>query len=354
MLFRFKVIESSFLVFLLVVMLAVTSYAIVKAHDQVVFSPDGKLFLFAEENSITIWETESGRKLQTFTITRYVGYTVFLSDGKAILSTDGENLIWLDIKTGKRIKTIPYVRNGEFQTVSTDGKLLADRYWIEKPLGSAEKISESIKLYDAASGKLKKTFKYPLIYTSCISFLQNNQDLLLVGRQKTLLVSAKTGRVKKEFESIEEAWSCGVSPGGEAAAIGGGGFDPAKNDFVQIAAVRGNKKYVGLDKTYAALFGMANAVGFSTIDPHVAYVVSGIRAEKGGSLIVWDTRTGKIKQTYRNRLEIASADFSPDGKTIVFNDIGDNIFLFDVAAGAIVREYVGGETGEPLTSRRLN
>lgn len=352
MFFYFKTIGLSFFVSLFILSLAVASHGAVKSHTQVVFSPDGKTFLVAGGNSITIWETDSGRKLHTFTMSSYVGYTVFTPNGKTIFFSDIKNLIWLNAETGKQLRIVPLTKASEYQAISPNGKTLAVRYWIEEPFNSVEQSSEIVKLYDAADGKLKKTFKYPPISTSCISFLPNNRDLLVVGKRKTLLISVKTGRVEKEFDSLEYAWSCGVSADGKAVAVGSGAPASPENDFVQIITVRGNEKYTGLDEKYASLFELANSVGFSPVNPNTAYVASGVRAGKGGVLIVWDIKTGKVKQSYRSKLEIASADYSPDGKTILFNDISDKIFLLDVESGTIIREYVEDGDDKTFTSRK--
>ena len=100
----------------------------------------------------------------------------------------------------------------------------------------------------------------------------------------------------------------------------------------------------------------ADPVGFSPANPNLALVASGARFEKNGILIVWDTKSGEVKQIYSSKKDILSAVFSPDGKTILFNDISDDIFLFDVESGVIIREYAesGNEKlSQPETSINL-
>ncbi len=301
--------------------------------SDVSFSGSGDKILSRYRNKISVWETVTGKLLRTFeTETEAFKFAAFLPDGKTIFSVNAKaEMIWLDIESGQSKNKIqgkavyPYA-------ISTDGETIV--HSASSPNG------ENIEFYDTRQGNLKKSFHYPSNSFVCLSFFHDGKKLLAIG-EKISVISVKTGKIEKNFDLHLPILSCAVSPRGDS--ILGGVPVITADEGPQIYSLQKKQRYLGLNEEYQGLIGDISAVGYSPANPYLAFAAGRNRqAEREsakGLLIVWDTKTGNIKQNLKTANPLASAAFSADGKNILVQEINGNLILFDAERGTILRRY---------------
>ena len=112
---------------------------------------------------------------------------------------------------------------------------------------------------------------------------------------------------------------------------------------LQIYSLQNNQKYLGLNKEYRGQISHIGAVGYSPADPDLAFAAgknqqSDNKSNKG-LLVMWNTKSGNIKQTLKTVNPLASAAFSADGKSILVQEANGFLTLFNIETGAVIRKY---------------
>ena len=299
---------------------------------EVAFSADGSMFLAGKLGKISVWETSTGKLLQKFPndSDESPRYAAFAPDGRTILLVSEKNqLIWRDIATGDAVKKIEFAASSPF-ALSPDGKILTN-------LTISAKDEEIINLYDSRNGTLLREIFLPRKFITCLSIFPGGKKLLAVGSVETLVISTVNGRIVKKFHNPIACLSCAVSPD-ENSALLNTSFGAAEKDAARILNLQ-NKKYRGLDEKFAALIRRSNVVGYSPIDPTTAFAAGGSSISRKGLLLIWNIKSGQIKQTITGEREIVAAAFSPDGENILSFDSAGNLILNDVESGMIIRQY---------------
>ena len=120
------------------------------------YSPDGRFFLSAStdeagsiggkgiDNSVKVWNAETGQEVMTLSHSGGVGTAVFSSDGRLIVSRDNNTVYIWDARNGNRIRTI------SIPNVSGFPRLLA-----LSPDGSKIAVASTsrITIYDSNNGR---------------------------------------------------------------------------------------------------------------------------------------------------------------------------------------------------------
>ncbi len=332
---HYKKMKLFFVIFCL---LFLTTADDVKADQlsDVSFSADGGKILSRYRNKISVWETQTGKLLQTFeTEARAFKYAAFLPDGKTIFSVnDKAEMIWLDIETGGSKNKTPGKAVFPY-TISADGKTIAHSLILKS------NNEEIIEFYDAVNGAVKGSFRYPSSVYVCLVFSTDDEKLLAVGDDNLSVISLKTGKIEKSFAHQMPFLHCAASTRGDsvlvASPIGSG------ENSLQIYSLRNNQKYLGLDKEYSGQISDIGAVGYSTKNPDLAFA-AGKNRQIGnesvrGLFILWNTNSGKIKQSITTVNSLASAALCADGKSVLVQEVNGNMTLFDLGTGAVIRKY---------------
>lgn len=318
--------------------------------SDVSFSADGSRFLSRNRNKISVWETDTGKRLRTFeTATTAFKFAAFLPDGKTVLAVNYKaEMLWLDIESGEIKNKIQGKANYPY-AISADGETVAHS-------STPGKNEEVIELYDTRSGELKKSFRYASDLFICLSFFPDGEKLLAVGDDFISVISLKTEKIEKIFDVQMPIVNCAVSNRGDSI-LGSFSIGLAENTM-HIYSLQKKQKYLELEKEYKGRMSDIGAVGYSPTDPDLAFAAGEnwqtlYKAAKG-SLIIWNTKTGKVKQNLTTVKPLASAAFSADGKTILVQEVNGCLTLFNTETGAAIRKYGDKAEIDDSTSERIS
>ncbi len=158
------------------------------------FSPDGKsLATTSQDNSVKLWDAESGQELKTFTgHTHFAGRVVFSPDGTRLASGsfDRTAKVW-DIQTGKELLTLSGAGASVWAIAfSPDGNLIAT--------GNND---NTLRFWDSKSGELLLT-----IPTAAGSFRAS-----FTPDSRLLILSMVTGETQVYLPQIEDLFTLAKS-----------------------------------------------------------------------------------------------------------------------------------------------
>jgi WD40 repeat protein len=183
---------------------------------------------------------------------------------------------------------------------------------------------QTLRLWDAATGTLIRTFTGHLSKVNAIAFVFENNRALSGGADKVLrLWDLSTGQLLSTFDGHREPInSIAVSKDSRLAISG------------------------SADKT-VKLWDLSKRRAPRTLDGHTDEVTSVVFSPDGklalsGSAdkmaIVWDVATGKRLQTLRGHVDkVKSVAFSPDARLVVSGSEDRTFKIWDVATGTLLR-----------------
>lgn len=195
-----------------------------KAVNGVAFSPDGKTLVSgSEDTSARLWEVESGKELKIFSgHGKAVNAVAFAPDGKTVATAgeDGSVKLW-EVESGKTARTLAGGRSGIRAVVfSPDGSKLASGGLI------------LAKVWDSAKGRALQSLKIPAsdsdlacIYGHGIAFSPDGSAVVVNGSQGIFLWKVgeqgePTGIMPTNDGKQGEAWGAAFHPSGKLLAVG--------------------------------------------------------------------------------------------------------------------------------------
>jgi WD40 repeat protein len=241
----------------------------------------------------------------------------FSPDGRQVLSGSADNTVKLwDAASGSLLRTFQGHSN-EVASVafSPDGRQVLS--------GSADK---TLKLWDAASGALLRTFAAHSFAVASVAFSPNGRQVLAGSRDKTLkLWDAASGALLRTFQ-------------GHSNSVLSVAFSP---DGRQLLSGSYDKTLKLWDAASGALLHTfeGHSLGVSSVafSPDGRQVLSG-SADK--TLKLWDVAGGALLRTFEaHSLGVASVAFSPDGRQVLSGS-GD-VKVWDAASGSMQRGFAG-------------
>ncbi len=306
------------------------------------FSPDGAILASGNgDNSIKLWDVNSGRELRTLEgHTWSVLSVAFNPDGKTLASGSGDNSVRLwDVATGQQLKSFNAsgVRSVCF---SPDGKTLVSGDWaalIEvwdvatwKELHVLTKLSDRVlyssfspddkkiavvsngtaRLYETTTGAEVRT----LLGVNAFAFSPDGQTIVTnnasygndVERDDIRLLNSSTGVELQRLHLNSHIESLAFSTDGKLVACGTWKRKEIGFDYSVILWDVGSKS------SRTLVGGLGSSVSPLTFSPD-----NRVLAITSGQL--WDVQTGAKLPPFKEERDtgIASASaFSPDGKTI--------------------------------------
>jgi WD40 repeat protein len=257
-----------------------------------------------------------------------VYFVLFSPDGARIASGGVDNSIKLwDAASGRLLRSFEghssYVASVAF---SPDGVRIAS--------GSGDK---TIKLWDAASGRLLRTFEGHTNRVTSVAFSPDGARIASGSWDKTVkLWDATSGRLLRTVEGHSEyVLSIAFSPDGARIASGG------RDNTIKLWDAASGRLLRTFEKA-----GDAFSVAFSPDGIRIASGNNGhpevYHASDDHTIKFWDPASGLLLRTFEGHPEsVESVAFSPDGAIIASGSSDKTIKLLDVASGRLLRSLEG-------------
>ena len=191
---------------------------------------------------------------------------------------------------------------------------------------------KTVKLWDAASGKLLRTFRGHSDEINAVAFSSDGARLASASKDATLkLWNLANGQVLRTFEGhTDSANALAFSPDGTRLVSGSDDTSVKLWDTTTGQLLR----------TFEGHTDEVNAVAFS---PDGTRVLSG---SEDDTLKLWDAATGRLLNTFDGHAEsVHAVAFSPDGTRIASGSDDKTVKLWDVATGRLVQTFEGHREG---------
>ncbi|TDL18727.1 WD40 repeat-like protein, partial [Rickenella mellea] len=289
--------------------------------NSVAFSQDGRRIVSgSEDNTIRVWDVETGVSQQFQGHTKGVTSVAFSNDGKRVVSGSSDETIrvW-DAETGISQPFRGHTHEVTYVTFSQDDKHILS--------GSHDK---TIRLWDTETGDVVLgPFKG---HTGSVTSVA----ILLDGECACIVSSSDDGTIRVWDAETGLSQPFYVRNGVTSVAF--------SNDGKHIVCgLRNTTMWVwNTETTVAQEFhasgdtDAANSVAFSQDGKHI---VSG---SQDGTIRVWNAETGVSQQFQGHSGSVESVAFSKDGKRIVSGSSDDTIRVWD----AETRDVVSGRRNE--------
>jgi WD40 repeat protein len=343
------------------------------------FSPDGKTLAThggMQFNEVTLWETDTGKKLRTWTTGKDRFHSFAFAAGGKLIVTVEPNWIraWL-VDTGKNKFEIPFGNFLAKMAVSPDGKTLAVVPTNER------RESGPVYLWDVADPKEPRRLAIPAGWkpAGCLAFAPDGKTLLADCTDRFLYVCDLTGgQQPRRFVEVTAPFSLAFSPDGRVLAISDGAT-------IRLVDAASGKELLPFD-------GHPGGVDLITMTPDGRTIVTSC----GRDIFLWDAGSGRLRRWLRGRhgqpSEIKILDggrtlvcsvhhykgicvwdlvkgtdavtldlplqahiqaVAPDGRTIVLGGANGNVVMMDANTGKVLQtlQAPGGQIyGAAFTS----
>lgn len=266
------------------------------------YSPDGsKIASSGWDKTVRIWDAVDGRLLHTLRgHASIVTDVAFSADSRRLLSAsrDGTTRIW-NARDGTHELTLTNLDGGEVESAafSPDGELIA----------TGAGLSGYVYLWDASTGKLRKTLVGHRSLVSGLAFSRDGKRLASSSRDKSAIVfDVLTGEVLRRLEGSHGDWISDVEwgPGDRTLLTAGKDGLAIKWD---VASATESARFVGHEQ-------WINTVEISPSGRLLA------TASDDKTVRVWNAKTGELLLIINTVMEATGIAFSIDEKALAVGD----------------------------------
>ncbi len=305
------------------------------------YSPDGKVLAVSGQQTIELWDPESGRLLHTLKGHNDIVWSIaFSSDSKTMVSgSDDQTIRFWDVATGQQARQITHNKGVGKIAWSPDGKLLAsiDLTKDASQGGAVWRPDSRVHLWDTATGKevrqlvLPAKEVHPKVWAGFVSvgFVSDGKTIVTGAMDGTLRFwDAASGRELRQIADFAGgAGDFAFTPDGQTIAVTDGGSTIRLIDL----ATR---------KDRLPMPGHRSIVASVVVTRDCQTVVT---TSYDGTLRFWDAATGREKQ----RRTVPASDFAaprllPGGKTYLTSGDDKTLHVHDLTSGdelAILRGH---------------
>jgi len=294
------------------------------------FSPDGKkivsgsgsrsYFNGTEDHPVKIWDATTGQEIRTFEVGVFgVTSVSFSPDGKKIASGSKDGVKIWDTETGKALQT------GAWGTTSVsfspDGKKIVS--------GSKDK---TLKIWDANTGQEIITLKGHTDRVTSVSFSPDGKRIVSGSEDGVKIWDANTGQEILTLKGHKSSVNCvSFSPDGKKIVSGSGNVYYRTKNTIKIWNANTGQEILTLK-------GHTDGVNSVSFSPDGKRIVSG---SKDG-VKIWDANTGQEILTLKGHTDgVTSISFSPDGKKIASGSDDYSIKIWEAETGKELQTLTG-------------
>jgi RNA polymerase sigma factor (sigma-70 family) len=272
----------------------------------VAFSPDGRHLATGDNLGVSLFDTQTGKRLQYFP--SRPGHSVrvirFVAKGKQLAIGAGDwnragAVTLLEVDNGKELGFREFAGKTQLLIIdiTDDGKriLVEDRF-------------DKVFLWDIAAAQEVWAFNHPEA-SFTMPLTADGKALVLAGSQKAELYDAETGKVLAQFPAAGPQFrrfynAAGMSPDGKLAVTSEGGQE------VAVLDARGDKA--------VQIFKADHLVNRLLFSPDGQYLV-GLSPMR---TFVWDTKAAPHSGPVARLPRAAHAGFSKAGTVLALDDAG--------------------------------
>jgi WD40 repeat protein len=339
----------------------------------IAWSPNGKMLATGSWKTVKIWDAETGRQLQAFSVVTYWTASVsFSADNQRLYACDDSVTKIFDTGTGRELKAFDRPN-----TVFTpDGKKFV-----------SARDERGFWIYDAETGNLIKPGKVLTDYVNSVSYSPDGKRIMIASRNSATIYDAEsTDGLGYLYGHIASVASSAFSPDGKWIVTGSGdgtiriwsaetfiekarfiayddgewlsmtpdGYYTASANGEKYINARVGNTVTGIDR-YRSTFNkpavVAARLSNSGRMTHNEAIVS-VSVNPGGTRIaatshdkiikLWDLESGKELRTISNIGGYANAvSWSPDGKYLINGAEDKTVRIWDADTGRSIRTITG-------------
>ncbi len=278
-------------------------------------STDGKwLASGGNDGTVRIWDVESAKEVKNFDNKKATVQAIaFSPDGKRLASGGSDNLVTVrDLETGKELVLADHTSSVTALIFSPDGKIMAS--------GSAD---HTVKIWDVDKGKKLQDLKKHTDEIRVLRFSDDGSLLASGGLDKTVHVwKAATGREVTALNNHAE----------KVIAL-----KFISGDKVMSADAGGTIKTWDLIPKHPPLSSTTEAISKADSVESASFNFDGTMLAIGngdGTTLIADTKTGKLAKTLENYTTgFSGAAFSSDGNFLAAASSDNSVKLWDLRTG---------------------
>lgn len=304
------------------------------------YSPDGQLIAISGFREILLQKADgSGLAGRLVGRSQNITSLTFSPDGKTLAATGGNPALFGEIQfwnvSEKKLErsvtvTTDTVFGGRF---SDDGTLFA--------FGGAD---NSARILRVADGEQVLKFDAHADWVMGTAFSVDKKHMITISRDRSMKLSiVESGQFVDNITSITPgALKGGLMalrrhPKKDELLIGGSDGEPKLYKMIRTQV-----RVIGDDfnkiRGYPAMAGRIFALDFS---PDGSKFVAGASTGSTGTARIYSTEDGKLLfELLGHSRGVFAVAFSPDGKQVATGGFEGKIRIFDVASGALVKEFV--------------
>jgi len=311
--------------------------------SRVAFMPDGRRALFANGNTLRLWDAESNSELRpVFGHAGGVTSIAFSRDGRSLLSAgdDGNLHLW-DVRDPGRTPRQSLRLSGHptyLADISPDG-----RHAVSRGLNY-------LQFWDLEAGKAVHQF---MVNYTCVAFSPNRPQVVCGNADKSVqLYDLHSGKVVQEFKGCEEAaYQVGfLLDGRQVFANSPNGlrlWEPNGGKEVRVLRLGATQVAISSDARWVytgAANGQVSRWNLGEAEPkaqvYFKYHTDAIRslalspdgrwlasAGADARVVIWDTAAGTKLREWQQPGGVAQVAFAPDGKHLATANANTTIYL---------------------------